>query len=683
MPSIPGFDFPSPFNIVQSTALVQASGIRASTVQLQISEALGSNSVIQATGIENLNVVEQFGGITQDYELLQLTGVAQDTHIVNPAVIETTATAKFILFPKSFSRGAFLSAVIGTSGTIEQFFDRSPFFFTPSETDPNTLRDISEAQQFLIFSDATLLNFDPYRNTPQTTIIVTHRGSEIDAASTAGSAHINTAHPIGTEQFGLETLPITISGSTNITQVDLSPPFFAETNPVSGTRNVPETTNLEFHIQDISSAIDQGTISVFVNNEQIITAGTTITGVNYPVAFKTVLATNDIEYIFQPAAGVFVPGEDVTVTGTFADLAAVSNGGIGSYQFTIIGSGSLEATISGALDATPPVITPTEPVDSDTDISPDTQVLWTLTDNASGVDPSTVKLLLNGATKLENDVATEGSFSRVANTSRGFDYTYTPAPPFQFGETVTGTIFASDNQSNSDSLAYEFTITSSDTLEIENFFLDLNQTTPLTPGTIVSVDVVDETFGVASGTTTFTINGQVPVGLTTTASGGLPSRLVFEVPLETLVDFREDLVVFVHAENQFSGAFPVVKEQQFTLRSGYDVKWPNKTEDAAGGPEVVFPYITNIEVLTDVKNFAKNFGEASAFFRFSTESQAKSDLGATITSNIAISDLPATLNILNPFFEYGKTMVLEIEADDLEENQFRLTHTFVIEDAPT
>jgi len=152
--------------------------------------------------------------------------------------------------------------------------------------------------------------------------------------------------------------------------------------------------------------------------------------------------------------------------------------------------------------------------------------------------------------------------------------------------------------------------------------------------------------------------------------------------LEPLIDFRTDLVVEVHAENGFPGNFPVVKEAQFTLRPGHDVKWPNKTQDAEGGPETIFPYVTNIQVLAEVKNFAKNFGEASAFFRFLTEGQHSANLGATIISNIQTADLPAVVESLNPFFEYGKTMVLEIAADDLEGNQFRLTHTFEIEPQP-
>jgi hypothetical protein len=503
--------------------------------------------------------------------------------------------------------------------------------------------------------------------------------------STRGSAHINTAHPVGSgygldPSFGDNTfsVPLTISGSDDINQIDLTPPYFDETSPLSGTRNVPEYSDLGFHVKDAGSSLDTSTINVYVDGLQIVNAATTVTGTTWPVAFKTVLASNDIEYLFRRGSD-FTPGSVVTVSGEFGDSSPAHNYTESEYQFNVVGSGGLPATISGAADADPPGITPTEPVDAATQVSPNTEVRWSLTDNAAGVDPSTVKLWLNGALVLENDLAAVGSFSRVANASRGYDYNYVPAIPFTYGTTVTGTIEAADSVGNSDNLTYEFTVTPAETLEIQNFFLSLNESTPLTTGTLMSVEVVDFTHGVASGTTTFTVNGAEPAGLLTTYSGSGPDRVIFAVPLEPLVDFREDLVVLVHAENQFPGTFPVVKEEQYTLRPGYGVEWPNKE---AGGPETVFPHVTNIEVLADVGNFALNCGAGSTYFRFTTESQGIKDLGAILISSIDTADLAAELVVLNPFFEYGKTMVLEIEADDLAGNQFRLTHTFVIEQRP-
>jgi hypothetical protein len=57
-------------------------------------------------------------------------------------------------------------------------------------------------------------------------------------------------------------------------------------------------------------------------------------------------------------------------------------------------------------------------------------------------------------------------------------------------------------------------------------------------------------------------------------------------------------------------------------------------------------------------------------------------MGALLISNIKVADMPAALTVQNTFYEYGKTIVLEIEVDDLDGNQLRFTHTYTIEPRP-
>ncbi|KKL62374.1 hypothetical protein LCGC14_2185820, partial [marine sediment metagenome] len=176
--------------------------------------------------------------------------------------------------------------------------------------------------------------------------------------------------------------------------------------------------------------------------------------------------------------------------------------------------------------------------------------------------------------------------------------------------------------------------------------------------------------------TFLTINGTTPVGISTSV---ITSGIRFNIPAEPIIDYREDLEVFVHAENLFPGDFPQIEEETFKLFPGYDITWANRILDEY---EVVFPYITRIEVLADIKNFAKTFNASSEFFFFLTENQASSDMGALLISNIKVANLPAVLTPLNTFYEYGKTIVLEIEVDDLDGNQLRFTHTYTIEPRP-
>ena len=880
-PSIPGFDFPSPVIIAQSTALVAGSGIENSNDMSQAAAAVNSNNIVQIEGFSKLTSINAEGGIDQEGSIVKYEGISQSGNILNPSIVETSASTQFVLFSPDFSRSKFFQAVVGTEETFERDFDRSPFFFSPHETDPNTVRNLSEAQQFLIFTSTSIRTFEALRAIPHSAQVISVKGTEIkngtfapedsvingsfetgtfsawdiiqEGVGTSASIVSNSTGlgglPVGLtptdgnnwaylsapaparvsivqeitlaqkhrssilENFSFQTLfddlssnrlnqcslvflnddvpvyhlrylfsgdgtpaapigfpvlsptsvtlsspadtptnhtrflpqdsqradfifnriqiwfivgalsgttdtiidafqltisippghflptselahvltghptasgfPFTISGTDSINQIDQLGPRFDNTIPASGTRFNPTTGFVSFHVIDDHSDLDQGNVDVWIDGTQIVSAGSTVTGTIWPTATKQTISARDLQYEFFRFQD-FPQQSTVTVSGELADLASPSsNQTVTEYQFTLLGSGTLDATISGSPDGTPPTIIPLDPQDLDTQISPNTNLIWTITDNASGVDPSTVKLYINGALKLENDVAVAGSFSRVTNTSNGFDYDFDPLGAFTFGETVTGTIEAADFVGNSTSLDYEFTITPDDTLSITNFFLAQGESALLIAGTEISVCVEDFIHGVNVSGTEFTINGVVPSGLVITTSGAGPDKVTYSVPAAGIVNFRSDIEVFVHAENNFPGAFPVIQEELFILRTGYDVNWWNRLiGPGEPGAEEVFPFVTNIPVLAEVKNFGKNFNEASLFYRFLTEGQHHADLGASIVSNIKTADLPASLNSLNTIFEYGKEIVLEIEVADLEGNILSFTHTFTIEPKP-
>lgn len=874
--------------IVASTALVQSSGIQSNTTFSQGGGSGASTTFRSMDGFDAITHIVAPGSFSNNNIVSQYEGAEQETQLLIASGIEIGSATQLTVYFPDFSRGVNLFGVVGTEQTVEQFFDRSPFFFSSHETDPNTLRDISEAQQFLIFSQTTIHSFDNFRNTISPAQIIAVKGDIKEGDTfptnlvkngsfenafsnwTTSSGHVSdilqvrTTQPTGvgfndgspisppdganwayvaktnttsqaylyqtidvssstgtlstddlltfdfkavfntiggnqlfqanvifftdgvvrrnliyrisgmgiptlppgtsttvlpnkiitlsatadvltsinrdirsdlelasiefdrvdlwfivdtssgntsvllddvrlntnmltnelkrTQEFGhilttnptVSGFPFTVSGSDNIIVVDLSPPFFDETSPASGTSFNPTTSPVTFHIKDVSSALDQSTIDVFIDNVQVVNNGAVALPSPWATGLKTVLAPNDISYTFTRNPP-FNQQAIVTVSGTFADFASVSNQNTQFYQFQILGSGSLNAMITGNPDALAPAITPLDPVNLETNISPNTAIVWTTSDDASGVDPTKTKLLINGDVVLANEVATNGTFFSTANSNLGFDYIYVPNQPFGFGETVTGTIMAADYSTtgpNTGTLTYEFTTTFTDSLHITNFFMNTDESILLTTGTIARIDVEDFTYGVASGTTYITVNGHTPASLLTTVTGSSPPFLSFEFPLQPEVDFRSDITIFVHAENQFPGSYPVIKEQTFVLRPGYDAYWPNKSMYPEGGPETRFPHLTNISVLTEIKNYAVNYGLGSEFFGFLTDSIGRKDLGASITANIEIADLPASLNVLNTFFEYGKTITLEFSAMDLEGNYMSFTHTFTIEERP-
>lgn len=873
--------------IQSSDTITQIGPIFSLIEQIQVVGPVTSNSISQFSSPFSLTQIVTTSGFSSFDRIIQSTVVSGSTTLLQENIFLTTEF-KELIFLSTFSGSTAFFGVLGTSGTVEKFFDSSSFFFTPSETDPNTLRNLTELEKFLLFSNFNLSSHENVRNTPSSTVLITTKGDDFSEFSLASKnvitnggfesdflswitvkddpvdiVSIVTTQPIGVgfddnnpvvpvdgsnmlylekttttsgiiffeqtirleklhseqlrnfqfsivantfsttgvnlivavsfflngqrqtelgysfpslpfpsplpkeldfppfiisltpliadifntftrdlrkdmffatfnfdeirisivldatttigeflfDQFILTIdtppenlkvtksissintnapvtsgVPFTISGSRGINQIDLTGPFIDETFPVSGTTFNVSNTQVKFHIKDSGSPLDQSTIDMFIDGLAVVTFGTVTTGTLWPIISKTVITPGDIRYIFTRSKD-FIQQSVVIVSGTFADFATPPNLTNDFYQFTILGSGSLGVTITGSPDAIPPVITLIEPLNNDTQVSPDTDIIWSTADNASGVDVNTIKLILNSQTKIDGTVITDGSLIQTTNSNLGFDDIYTPNQSFLFGSTVTGTIQAQDNAGNTNSLTYEFTITPDNTLSIKNFFLLQNESILLLSETELSLSIEDLTHGVNTSGTTFTLNGTTPSSLLITQSGipsgGIgPARLDFSVLLEPFIDFRRDIIIFVHAENNFPGNFPVIIEQQFVLRPGYSVNWPNKTLDKQGGAEIIFPFITNVPVLIDVKNFGLNFQESSVFFDFLTESQIFKDLGANLISNIKVVDLGATLTSLNPHFVFGKTVTLSLEIDDFQGNKLKFTHTFTIESKP-
>ena len=629
--------FTLPFDIVGSTTEIQASGITNLTVQGQSGKPTNTGILIitDSFDVNTLIRVTDFA-ISGSGDFISHGGIGNSGNILTPDFRETIRSTAVVQINETVSSFAFLQGVVGTSGTVEKFFDRSPFFFTDHETDPNTERDLREVEPFLVFSTANISTYAFTRRIPTSTQIivptVSSAGDDFLTNKTTSFAFITSKPPSLEQVIGANgvilgpggtvtgttttlTGPIAISGSVDIDQQDDAPPFFDETQPVSGTLfNSPEDLTVEFHIKDSGVlGLDTGAMDVWIDGLQIITASTTITGSTWPVAVRNVLGPNDYEFTFTRGFP-FNQQSTVVVSGELGDVGG--NTINTEYSFSMLGSGTLGATITGVPDANSPAIVPIDPVGLQTQVSPNTSLIWTLTDNAAGVDPAATRLLINGVIRLENEVATSGSFSRVGTSQDGFTYTFNPDEQFQFASTVTGTIQATDLATipNTGSLEYEFTISPTDSLQITNFFLSDGESTLLTSGTIIKVDVTDNLYGVDIPATFVTVNGTTPAGLSTSV---ITSGIRFSIPAEPIIDFREDLEVLVHAENLFPGSFPQIEEETFRLLPGYDVRWPNRIIDEY---EVVFPYLTRIHVLTDIKNFAKTLKDSSACFFLSSVS---------------------------------------------------------------
>ncbi len=693
-----------------TTGVVQASGIDDQGHMLQIGEATNVPSLpiltVPSGGVgSDIQRVIRFGGFSEIHNVTQVGGFSDFGNIVIESNIKPIGSQSFVTVLNTLADNVTSFASPGTSGSVEQFFDRSvPFFFEPSETDPNTERDFREIESFMVFTSTSIRGRSTFLNTTATGTIIGAKNDVFPVNPPVPVSHLGKTTSFSPVYTGPPTLeshigatgslvditnsgtlnalqaPLTLTGTDSVTITDETVPFFSDQDPVVGSIfNIP-STDVTVHVKDLHSPLSVGGASfedIYIDDLQVVSVGTVATGTLWPSITRTLVTDRDIKYVFERNED-FPFMSRVTVSGDLSDQFSPPNTVKEKYFFQIRGEDLLNVEITGTLDADPPVITTTDPNDLETGISADTHILFDVFDVARGVDATLTKLTINDSLVLSGTNVFSGSLNRTGSNADGLSYDYTPGSRFAFGSTVTGTIEATDlaDTPNTDSLTYEFTISPTNSLLISNFFLASGQSTLLTSGTIISVDVTDTEFGVSSGTTTFTINGVTPSGLVTTP---ITSGLRFEVPAEPLVDFREDLTVFVHAENDFPGTFPQIEEETFLIRSGYDVIWPNKID---GETEVLAPHLSTLPFLIDAKNFAKTFAQSTEFFPLQVKSQPRVDLSASLISNIKIANMSAVLNSINPHFEYDKVITLEVEADDLEGNQLRFIHTFTIESKP-
>ena len=167
--------------IVGSTALVQSSGIQSNTTFAQFGGAAGGTTSLSIEGFDAITHLVTPGPFSNNNIVSQFEGAEQVGNLIVSSGIEVGSAIQLAIYFPDFSRGVNLFGVIGTEQTVARFFDRSPFFFSPHETDPNTLRDISEAQQFLIFSQVNINSYDNFRSTSSPTQIIAVKGEAADS----------------------------------------------------------------------------------------------------------------------------------------------------------------------------------------------------------------------------------------------------------------------------------------------------------------------------------------------------------------------------------------------------------------------------------------------------------------------------------------------------------------------
>lgn len=209
-------------------------------------------------------------------------------------------------------------------------------------------------------------------------------------------------------------------------------------------------------------------------------------------------------------------------------------------------------------------------------------------------------------------------------------------------------------------------------LKITNFSLDIGEYT--TASGYISVDVLDDVYGVSVSGTYFKVDGeQVPV----TFSGIDNGYRMFYDPVDDFSSLNGSTIFTARAENSNGD----ILEEDYYLTFGYLVEYENHPRIGMN-----YDYNTKVTVRITAENYASCPKLSSDGHRFVTEQRKNVDLGASIVGMFHaddVSNLSAEIYPVSTAYFYGKTFEVVIEAKDFAGNIMEpFVLTYRIEDKP-
>jgi predicted CXXCH cytochrome family protein len=207
---------------------------------------------------------------------------------------------------------------------------------------------------------------------------------------------------------------------------DVIPPVISNLNPANGSVNVTATSNLTFTLSDAGSGINWDTFSISITGDKGYSEN--YTGASDQVSKTGTPASYNVTVDPDTSFG---SGETITVTvnvDDFSDNALVPP----AWSFITFG------------DATPPEISNLNPANGSVNVTADSNLTFTLSDDISGVDWSTFSISITGNKGYsENYTGTSPQVSETG-TPASYDVTVDPDTSFGSGETITVTVNVDD-----------------------------------------------------------------------------------------------------------------------------------------------------------------------------------------------------------------------------------------------
>ena len=218
---------------------------------------------------------------------------------------------------------------------------------------------------------------------------------------------------------------------------DTTPPSLSLPNIEANATDIAPDSNISFHLADSGSDLNINTLDVIINNNLAVTDGVCQTGYTCNLEH-----TNSYNITINPDSN-FGYSQEVNVSVSVSDNAG--NPLSSSWSFTT------EA------DTTAPAIVSQSPSNGVKDFSLDSNIYFEIDDTQSGVNSSSINVILGGTSLISSGSCQSGYSCTIdSDNSSGYNITINPDNNLSPNRTFEISTTASDNANNSVSSVLSF-----------------------------------------------------------------------------------------------------------------------------------------------------------------------------------------------------------------------------------
>lgn len=475
----------------------------------------------------------------------------------------------------------------------------------------------------------------------------------------------------------------TTSGSDNLILIDVLGPQIFNTIPASGSSFNNPTSTVSFDLIDTGGAdIALSGTQIYVDSVLVIDAGADVTPSGYGTTSFTAVDTNFYQFEFIPT-DPFSPDAPITISGRSSDLTVSGNVEYFNYSFKVWKTQDLSASITGLPDTLPPFLINQDPFPGQVEVPVATDIFLRVDDLHTGVDLASVVIAVEDITVYSGQLSQSASYPVIRTETpegRGFDFTIYPVSSFPFSDEISISVYAEDSFSTANILdtSYSFfTVTNAHLVAsglqiFDGGYVDMDiassyTTTSSTPFHITYYNTLGT--GLSLSGSSVLLDG-IEVSSTITPVSGNP--LAYDVYFELAPDYTDNALLTFHVQ-QSGTVSGTILDRNFTTELLWGYEFCHTGEELKHDAD--FDYFVRVRDRGDAPTLS------ALSKHFSTIPLDTHKLYASIAGiNPPAQEISALYISNNTFFEYGKTMVMELEAEDFAGNKLLKQWSFTIED---